>query len=79
MLAFAHLSGRPPDAKRDEPDPIEEVQRQALQVLGEKLKEYRGTIQASQQPRASRQPICRGNVVFPFRYPIAMLKPFLAG
>jgi serine/threonine protein kinase len=50
MLAFAHLSERPPDAAGDEPDPIEEVQRQARQILGEKLDEYRGTTQDSQQP-----------------------------
>jgi serine/threonine protein kinase len=50
MLAFAHLSERPPDAGGDEPDPIEEVQRQVRQVLGEKLDEYRGTTQDSQHP-----------------------------
>jgi anti-anti-sigma factor len=50
MLAFAHLSEHPPDAERDQPDPIEEMQRQARQVLGEKLDEYRGTTQDSQHP-----------------------------
>jgi len=34
MLAFAHLSQRRPDAPDDEPDPIAEVHRQALQILG---------------------------------------------
>jgi hypothetical protein len=47
LLAFAHLSERPPDAGADEPDPIEEVQRQARQVLGEKLSEYQDTTQDS--------------------------------
>jgi serine/threonine protein kinase len=50
MLAFAHLSERPPDAGVDEPNPIEEVQRQARQALGEKLDEYRAGIQDSQHP-----------------------------
>jgi serine/threonine protein kinase len=50
MLAFAHLSERPLDAGGDEPDPIEEVQRQARQVLGEKLDEYRDATQDSQHP-----------------------------
>ena len=35
LLAFAHLSERRPDAEEDEPDPIEEVQRQAQRILGE--------------------------------------------
>ena len=35
MLVFAHLSERRPDADPDEPDPIEEVARQASTVLGD--------------------------------------------
>jgi serine/threonine protein kinase/pSer/pThr/pTyr-binding forkhead associated (FHA) protein len=50
MLAFAHLSERPPDGGVDEPDPIEELQRQARQALGEKLDEYRAATQDSQHP-----------------------------
>jgi serine/threonine protein kinase len=50
LLAFAHLSERPPDAREDAPDPVEEVKRQAHQVLGEKLDEYRGSTQDSQHP-----------------------------
>jgi serine/threonine protein kinase len=43
MLAFAHLDELPADAAPDEPDPIEEMKRQAEQVLGKKLDEYRQT------------------------------------
>jgi serine/threonine protein kinase len=41
MLAFAHLAGRRPDAPADEPDPVEEVRRQASRVLGEQMADYR--------------------------------------
>lgn len=47
MLAFAHLSERPPDAPEDEPDPLEEVQRQARQVLGEQAADYQDIRQES--------------------------------
>jgi hypothetical protein len=47
LLAFAHLAERPPDAPREEPDPLAEVQRQAQLILGEKLSEYRQTSQDS--------------------------------
>ena len=40
LLAFAHLSERRPDAPEDEPDPVEEVQRQARLVLEKKFDEY---------------------------------------
>src|SRR5207244_153143 len=33
LLAFAHLSERPPGAPAHEPDPLAEVERQARQVL----------------------------------------------
>lgn len=35
LLAFAHLSENRPDAPASEPDPVQEVRRQAEQVLGE--------------------------------------------
>jgi type VI secretion system protein ImpA len=41
MLAFAHLSERRPDTEEREPDPIEEVERQARQILGEQFDAYR--------------------------------------
>ncbi|MBW3542171.1 MAG: hypothetical protein KY476_18025, partial [Planctomycetes bacterium] len=47
LLAFAHLSERPPDADDDEPDPVEEVRRQAEQVLGEKLGAFQDVTQDS--------------------------------
>ena len=47
LLAFAHLSERRPDAPADEPDPIAEVHRQAQQILGEKMPEYRKSAQDS--------------------------------
>jgi hypothetical protein len=47
LLAFAHLSERRPDAPEDELDPLAEVQKQAQQILGEKLAEYRQSSQDS--------------------------------
>jgi len=47
LLAFAHLSERPPDAPADDPDPLEEVRRQAHQVLGEQLQDYSQVAQDS--------------------------------
>jgi serine/threonine protein kinase len=43
MLTFAHLDELPADAAPDEPDPIEEMKRQAEQILGKKLQSYRKT------------------------------------
>jgi hypothetical protein len=40
LLAFAHLSQRPADAPDDEPDPVEEVKRQAAGILGKQAAEY---------------------------------------
>ena len=40
LLAFAHLSERRLDGDPDEPDPLEEVQRQAAQVLGQDVDNY---------------------------------------
>lgn len=40
FLAFAHLSERRRTASADEPDPIKEMERQAEQILSEKLKAY---------------------------------------
>jgi protein kinase-like protein len=40
MLVFAHLSDLPPDAPPGLPDPVEEVRRQAEQVLGSQLTDY---------------------------------------
>lgn len=39
LLAFAHLSERPADAP-DEPDPVQEVQRQAQRILGAQASAY---------------------------------------
>jgi|GEM_PF-3117158 len=41
LLAFAHLSEKPPSAGEDEPDPLAEVERQARATLGEKFADYR--------------------------------------
>src|SRR5262249_44306397 len=41
---------RPSDAGPEEPDPVEEVQRQARQTIGEKLSEYQGATQDSRHP-----------------------------
>lgn len=49
LLAFAHLSERRPDASENEPDPIEEVQRQAQRLLGERIEGYQKTVQDSSQ------------------------------
>lgn len=48
LLAFAHLSELPPDAKAGTPDPIEEVQRQAAQVLGAAAADYRDVVADSE-------------------------------
>jgi len=49
LLAFAHLSQKPTDADDDEPDPVEEVERQARQVLRERMAEYRPSTQDASQ------------------------------
>ena len=48
MLAFAHLSEKAPDASPDDPDPVEEVARQARQILGQAA-DYGQTTQDSSQ------------------------------
>ncbi len=40
LLAFAHLEELPPEASAEEPDPVEEVQRQARQILGDMAQGY---------------------------------------
>lgn len=47
LLAFAHLDERPPDAPPDELDPKAEVQRQAEQSLGHKIRSYQQATQDS--------------------------------
>ena len=49
LLAFAHLTERLPDAPKDSPDPVREVERQASQVLGTKLPTYQALAQDSTQ------------------------------
>jgi serine/threonine protein kinase len=43
MLAFAHLAARPPDAPAG-PDPVEEVKKQAEQILADAGQDYRTVI-----------------------------------
>ena len=55
LLAFAHRSELPDDAPPDEPDPVAEVRRQALQVLGpDRIDQYKPSTQESRLavPRA---------------------------
>jgi TIR domain-containing protein len=54
VLAFAHLAERRPDAPPSTPDPVEEVRRQAAQVLGDLASTYADTTQDSADaiPRA---------------------------
>lgn len=40
LLAFAHLSERPPDDPEDSPDPLQEVRRRAGQMLGGEVDQY---------------------------------------
>ena len=40
LLAFAHLAEKRADAPADEPDPIENVRRQAMSLLGESIDDY---------------------------------------
>jgi hypothetical protein len=47
LLAFAHLSQRRSAAPVSEPDPLQEVQRQACQALGEQMQCYRPLTQDS--------------------------------
>ena len=51
LLCFAHLAERRPDAT-DEFDPIEEVQAQARQILGEDIGEFRSATEDSGYPVA---------------------------
>ena len=48
MLVFAHLSERPPEASAEDPDPNEEVNRQAAALLGD-LSDYRQHMEDSVQ------------------------------
>jgi tetratricopeptide (TPR) repeat protein len=51
LIAFAHLAAKPSDAPADEPDPAEEVRRQAVRVLGEReAAKYRAVTQDAPQP-----------------------------
>ena len=49
LLAFAHLSERRSDAPAWEPDPLQEVQRQAEHVLAEKVRRSQSLVQDSTQ------------------------------
>jgi serine/threonine-protein kinase len=49
LLAFAHLSDRRQDAGPDEPDPVEEVRRQAIGILGKDVDDYTDLTQDSSQ------------------------------
>jgi hypothetical protein len=53
LLAFAHLS-KLPDAAAGEPDPMQEVQRQAQQILGKDVDDYKklSTDSSSAVPRS---------------------------
>ena len=51
LLVFAHLAERRPDAP-DEPDPIQEVQAQARQFLGDQMGEFRSATEDSGYPVA---------------------------
>jgi hypothetical protein len=52
LLVFAHLADRRPDAPPDEPDPIEEVQAQARQILGDDIGDFRSATEDSGHPVA---------------------------
>jgi hypothetical protein len=43
LLAFAHLSKPRPNAPKDEPDPVKEVQRQAARILSDQPARYEST------------------------------------
>jgi uncharacterized caspase-like protein len=49
MLAFAHLSERPGGAKNDEPDPVEQVKKEAEAVLGQPLSRYQSVMEDSRR------------------------------
>jgi tetratricopeptide (TPR) repeat protein len=51
LLAFAHLATKPSDAPANEPDPVEEVKRQAMRVLGDREnRAYQVVTQDAPQP-----------------------------
>jgi serine phosphatase RsbU (regulator of sigma subunit)/serine/threonine protein kinase len=50
LLAFAHVSERRPDAPPEEPDPVEELQRQVQQLLGSQAVNYQDVTQDSKHP-----------------------------
>jgi len=47
LIAFAHLSEGSVDDESDQIDPVEEVARQAAQVLGERIEEFQAVVQDS--------------------------------
>jgi hypothetical protein len=47
MLAFAHLEELPDDAPEGEPEPLEEVKRQARQILGSQVSNYKESTEES--------------------------------
>jgi hypothetical protein len=49
LLAFAHLADRAPGAPHDEPHPLEEVARQAMQILDAEYQEFRTLTEDSRQ------------------------------
>ncbi|PWT90736.1 MAG: hypothetical protein C5B55_09265 [Blastocatellia bacterium] len=50
LLAFAHLTKRREDAAPDEPDPLEEVKKQASRLLSDQPEDYQDTKDSSSQP-----------------------------
>jgi serine/threonine protein kinase len=50
MLAFAHLSDRPASAAEHEPDPVQEVGRQARHFLGANASEYKAITREGERP-----------------------------
>ena len=80
LLVFAHLAAKRPDAPDEEPDPLEEVERQAHQVLGDDIRNYQERSQDSSQavPREgviTFRPIIPGAIVNPPERSFAWLEP----
>ncbi len=70
ILAFAHLAERRPGAAAGDPDPVEEVRRQARQVLGEQAAAYADSTQDSGEaiPR-------EGEITFVLDLPDLLVNP----
>jgi len=75
LLAFAHLSERPPDAPADALDPVDQVRAEAATLLGERARDYQDLTQDSRHavPRMGELTLVPEITGFTFNPPRASL------